>query len=320
VRIRSVQQPDDEVTVRLEELAPGHPDGWAAYVAGVLWAAQRAGHTLGGLDLLVDGRVPLGSGLSSSAALECSVAIAVNDLFDLGIDVAELAQLTRRSENEFVGAPTGLMDQFASLRCTAGHALFFDNRTLEVEQVPLDPAADDLVLLVADTRVHHANDDGSYGDRRSACERAVRELGVPSLRDIELDGLDERLAGLDDELRRRARHVVTENARVVGAADALRSRDWARLGELMAESHVSMRDDYEISCPELDVAVESSTAAGAIGARMTGGGFGGAAIVLAPADRADAVRTAVEEAFAARGWGAPNVFAVTPSAGAHRDA
>jgi galactokinase len=320
VRIRSAQRPDDEVSVLLEDLAPGNPDGWSAYAAGVLWAVRTAtGHELGGLDLLVDGKVPWGSGLSSSAALECAVALAVNDLFDLGLDTTVLAQLTRQSENDFVGAPTGLMDQFASLKCTAGHALFFDNRSLEVEQVPLDPAGDSLVLLVADTRVHHANDDGGYGDRRAACERAVSELGVPSLRDVELDGLDTRLAGLDDELRRRARHVVTENARVVGAADALRDRDWSRLGELMAESHVSMRDDYEISCAELDVAVEASTAAGAVGARMTGGGFGGSAIVLAPADRADRVRTAVTEAFASHGWAEPNVFEVTPSAGAHRD-
>ena len=202
----------------------------------MLWAAQQEGHRLGGVDLLVDGQVPLGSGLSSSAALECAVALAVDSLFELGLDRPTLARLSRSAENDFVGAPTGLMDQLASLQCTAGHALFLDNRSMEVEQVPLDPAADGLVLLVADTRVNHANDDGSYGDRRAACVRAARELGVSSLRDVELDGLDARLADLDDELRRRARHVVTENARVVGAADALRDRDWARLGELMAES------------------------------------------------------------------------------------
>jgi galactokinase len=320
VRLRSVQQPTGDVSLNLADVRPGRPGGWAAYPSGVLWAAQQAGHEVGGLDVLVDGRVPLGSGLSSSHALECAVALAVSDLFGLGLDTTGLAHLTHRAENDFVGAPTGLMDQLASLRCTQGHALFLDTRSLESEQVPLDPAAASLRLLVADTRVHHSHGDGSYGDRRAACEKAAQELGVASLREIPPDGLEETLRGLDDELRRRARHVVTENARVVAAVAALRARDWAVLGELMAASHASLRDDYEVSCDELDVAVAAASAAGAVGARMTGGGFGGSAVLLAPERATAAVTSAVTEAFTHRGWTEPTVFEVTPSAGARRDA
>jgi len=320
VRLRSVQQPRGDVSVDLGELAPGCPDGWAAYVAGVIWAAAQGGAELGGLDVLVDGRVPLGSGLSSSHALECAVALALNDVFELGLDTHALAQLSRRAENDFVGAPTGMMDQLASLQCTAGNALFLDTRSLAAEQVPLDVAADFLALLVVDTRVHHSHGDGSYGNRRAACARAAKELGVASLRDVSAYGLDERLAGLDDELRRRARHVVTENARVVDSVAALRAGDWPRLGKLMVSSHASLRDDYEVSCPELDVAVEASLAAGAVGARMTGGGFGGSAVVLTPLGRVVAVRTSVTDAFAAKDWQQPSIFEVSPSAGAHRDA
>ncbi len=320
VRLRSVQQPGGDVSALLSDLRPGRPGGWAAYPAGVLWAARQSGHEVGGLDVLVDGRVPLGSGLSSSHALECAVAMAVSDLFGLGLDTTGLAHLTQRAENDFVGAPTGLMDQLASLRCTQGHALFLDTRTLGSEQVPLDPGSESLRLLVADTRVHHSHGDGSYGDRRAACERAAKELGVASLRDVPSDGLEEALRDLDDELRRRARHVVTENARVVAAVAALRSRDWGALGALMGASHASLRDDYEVSCDELDVAVTAASDAGAVGARMTGGGFGGSAVVLAPESRVRAVRDAVTRAFAARGWAEPSVTEVTPSAGARRDA
>ncbi len=218
-----------------------------------------------------------------------------------------------------MGAPTGLMDQLASLQCTAGHALFLDTRSLAAEQVPLDVAAESLALLVVDTKVHHSHGDGSYGNRRDACARAAEQLGVGSLRDVAADGLEDRLAGLDDELRRRARHVVTENARVVDSVAALRSLDWPRLGELMVASHASLRDDYEVSCPELDVAVEESLGAGALGARMTGGGFGGSAVVLAPVGRVAQVRRSVAEAYAAKGWKKPSVFEVAPSAGASRD-
>jgi galactokinase len=320
LRMRSVQQHRGDVSIDLPDVEPGKPGGWAAYAAGVVWAAREAGHPVGGMDLLVDGRVPLGSGLSSSHALECAVALAMNDLFTLGLDANSLGRLSYTAENDFVGAPTGMMDQLASLRCTAGHALFLDNRTLDAEQVPLNPMAAGLRLLVLDTRVHHGNADGAYGNRRTACQKAAALLGVDALRDIDVTGLDRALDRLgDDELRRRTRHVVLENVRVIDTVSALRAADWQRVGALMAASHKSLRDDYEVSCDELDTAVEAATATGAVGARMTGGGFGGSAIALVPARTVAAVGDAVTAAFRSRGWSDPTVFEVTPSAGAHRD-
>jgi galactokinase len=320
LRMRSVQLPDGDVTVAVDGLEPGTPQGWAAYVAGVVWAAQRGGRRIGGMDLLVDGRVPLGSGLSSSHALECAVAAAVTDLHDVDATRDDLARLSLVAENDFVGAPTGMMDQLASLRCTAGHAIFLDNRTLDVEQVPLDVDGAGLALVVIDTRVHHDHAEGGYGDRRASCERAAALLGVPALRDVDPASLDASLARLpDDELRRRVRHVVTEDVRVVDAVATLRAGDWPALGALMDASHVSLRDDYEVSCTELDVAVEAARGAAALGARMTGGGFGGSAIALVPLDAVDAVGDAVRTAFAGRGWAAPVVFTVTPSDGLRRD-
>jgi galactokinase len=320
LRMRSVQQHTGDVSIGLGDIEPGKPDGWAAYVAGVVWAAREAGRQVGGMDLLVDGRVPLGSGLSSSHALECAVAMAMNELFELGLDANGLGRLSYTAENDFVGAPTGMMDQLASLRCTTGHALFLDNRTLEAEQVPLDTVSAGLRLLVLDTRVHHGNADGGYGNRRAACERAASLLGITALRDVDVAGLDDALDRLgDDELRRRVRHVVLENARVVDTVSALHGADWSRVGALMAASHLSLRDDYEVSCDELDVSVEAATGAGAVGARMTGGGFGGSAIALVPVGDVAAVRDAVTDAFRSRGWSDPAIFEVTPSAGAHRD-
>jgi galactokinase len=318
--MRSVQQHSGDVSVRVDDLRPGNPDGWAAYVAGVVWAARSTGHAVGGMDLLVDGRVPLGSGLSSSHALECAVALAMNELFDLGLGPNALGRLSHTAENDFVGAPTGMMDQLASLRCTSGHALFLDNRTLEVEQVPLDPASAGLRLLVMDTRVHHGHADGEYGNRRAACERAAKTLGVPALRDVAIGDLESALAKLDDdEQRRRVRHVVRENSRVLDAVAALRARDWQRVGDLMVASHESLRDDYEVSCAELYVAVEAALAGGAVGARMTGGGFGGSAVALVPDGRLGPIGEAVTRAFRDRAWADPAVFEVTPSDGAHRD-
>ena len=320
LRMRSVQQPDDDSEVALDDLAPGRPEGWSAYVAGVVWALRKAGHTVPGLDVLVDGRVPLGSGLSSSHALECAVALAADAMIGADLGTDDLAKLSLATENDFVGARTGMMDQLASLRGTAGHALFLDNRTLEFEQVPLDPAADGLRLLVLDTRVHHGHADGAYGDRRAACERAAELLGVTALRDVTMDGLDQALAQLPDDLHGRVQHVVSENDRVLSAVTALRARHWATLGLLMDASHASLRDDYEVSCDELDVAVEAARAAGAIGARMTGGGFGGSAVALVREADVDAASTSVLAAFAARDWDRPDVFEVTPSDGGRRDA
>ena len=315
VRVRSAQQADvPELPVA--DLRPG-ATGWAGYALGVVWALRRDGHAPPGLDIALDSDVPIGAGLSSSAALVCSVATAVDDLLGLQLGGAALLDLTRRVENEFVGAPTGGMDQLAALRCTAGHALFCDMRSLVTEQVPLHLT--ERRLVVVDTRAEHRHADGEYRRRREGCEEAARLLGVPALRDIPSDELDAALARLpDDELRRYTRHVVTENARVLRTVELLRAGEIDRIGPLLTESHASMRDDFRITIPELDVAVETLLTAGAVGARMTGGGFGGCVIGLLPAGTTSAAVDAVREAYAEHGFGKPTAFEAAPAPGARR--
>jgi galactokinase len=313
----SSAQKDRPVRFDLADVRPDPEAGWAGYVAGVVRALQHTGIDVPGMRISVDSDVPPGSGLSSSAALTCSVATAVDDLLDLGLDRGALLAVTRSAENDFVGAPTGGMDQLASLNCTAGHALFCDMRSLRFEQVPLDLAGEGLVLLVIDTRAEHRHSDGEYGRRRQGCERAAADLGVSALRDLpDLEPALNRLE--DDELRRYVRHVLTENQRVLDAVTLLRDKRVRDIGPLLSASHASLRDDYRVSAPELDVAVESAEGSGALGARMTGGGFGGAAIALVDEDDLGAVTEAVTEAFAARGFAEPRTFAVLPSDGAHR--
>jgi galactokinase len=299
-----------------DDLTPGRP-GWSAYVAGVVWALEQAGHRVGGADLVLTSDVPVGAGLSSSAALECAVLTALVDLNGLDIALLERAKIARRAENDFVGAPTGLMDQAASTLSTAGHALFFDCRTYADEPVALDLPAAGLELLVLDTRTPHALVDSEYATRRASCEEAARLLGVAALRDV--DDLDSALAQLPDEvMRRRVRHVVTENGRVLTAADLLRAGRVAELAPLLDASHASMRDDFEITVPTVDLAVETARAQGALGARMTGGGFGGCIIGLVPAGTSDQVAAAIAERFADAGYDPPEHFVGVPSAGAGR--
>jgi galactokinase len=300
------------------EVGPGRVEGWAAYPAGVAWALGQAGVEVGGADLVVDGDVPAGSGLSSSAALECATATALADLHGAALDRPALAAVARRAENEVVGVPSGVMDQMVSMLGRAGHALFLDTRSLATEQVPLPLDAAALSLLVIDTRAGHRLVDGAYADRRSACEAAAAVLGVPALRDATPEQVEATAAALGDPGLRRARHVVTENARVLAAVELLRAGRLDRLGPLLAASHASLRDDYEVSSPELDTAVEAAVAAGAVGARMTGAGFGGSAIALVPGDLAGPVADRVGDAFAAAGFGPPEVQSVTPADGARR--
>jgi galactokinase len=314
VTCRSLDLPG-EAAVRVGDLAPGVAEGWAAYVLGVVWALREAGVDVPGLDVLVASDVPVGAGLSSSAALEAAVALAVAELAGADLSRSELAVACRRAETDVVGAPVGIMDQMAALNGRAGAALLLDCRSLEVRPVELHLADLGLQLLVVDTRVSHAHASGEYGARRRACEQAAAALGVPALRDATLDEVETHLEG---EQLRCARHVVTENARVGQVADALAARDTAALGRLFAASHASMRDDFRISCPELDVTVESAVAAGAAAARMTGGGFGGCAVTLVAPDRVAAVEGAVIAAFAARGWREPRAFGVTAADGARR--
>jgi galactokinase len=305
----------DDASVPVASLEPGAVEGWAAYPAGVVWAFRTAGHDVaGGFDVAVDGDVPVGAGLSSSAALECSVAAALDDELGTGLDRTELARLAQRVENDFVGIPSGIMDQMASLLCTEAHALFLDCRDLSTEPVPLDVAGAGLAILLADSRAPHQLTDGAYAERRRACEAAARTLGVPALRDATEADLD-RLAGTE---RRRARHVVTENARVLATVAALRAGDWAAVGPLLSASHASMRDDFEITVPRVDLLAATAEAAGALGARMTGGGFGGCVLALVPVDAVDAVRSALVRAYADAGYGEPGFYSADPSAGARK--
>jgi galactokinase len=317
LRLWSLQS-EPPADLELAEVGPGKVDGWAAYPAGVAWALGQAGVEVGGADLLVDGDVPAGAGLSSSAALECATAIALADLEGAGLDRVALAGLARRAENEVVGVPSGAMDQMVSMLGRAGHALFLDTRSLETEQVPLPLEAAGLRLVVIDTRAGHRLVDGAYADRRAACEAAAATLGVPALRDATQERVEAAADALGEEGLRRARHVVSENARVLEAVRLLRAGELERLGPLLVASHASLRDDYEVSSPELDTAVEAAVDAGAVGARMTGAGFGGSALALARADLVGRIDERVRAAFAAAGFGPPAVAAVVPSDGARR--
>jgi galactokinase len=319
VAMASLQGDREAIELGIEELAPGRPGGWAGYPAGVVEGLKD--RLAGGISILVDTDVPVGAGLSSSAALTCSVALALRDLVAPELSREDLVELARRSENEFVGAPTGILDQSAALLCTVGNALFLDTRTRHTEQVPLDLPAAGLELLVVDTGKPHTHADGGYGDRRRECEQAAARLGVAALRDIaDVAGLAPLEKSPDDDvLLRRARHIVTENARVLEVVAMLRGAgDPREIGPVLTAGHASLRDDFEISTDELDACVATALAAGAHGARMVGGGFGGSAIVLADSDRVAAVTTAVTDRFAAEGYEAPRTFVAVPSAGARR--
>ncbi|MEU1625745.1 galactokinase [Streptomyces sp. NPDC020096] len=320
LRLHSSNDPAAAVAeLRIADLEPGAAEGWTAYPAGVVWALRGAGHHITGADIHYDSTVPVGAGLSSSAALEVVTALALSDLYELGLPRWQLARLCQRAENVFVGAPTGIMDQTASACCQPGHALYLDTRDLSQRQIPFDLAAEGLRLLVVDTRVKHAHSGGAYGERRRGCEEAAAALGVVALRDIPHDGLDAALGELaDDELRRLVRHVVTENHRVEQVVEHLEAGDTRAIGPVLTAGHASLRDDFRISCAELDLAVEAALSSGALGARMTGGGFGGSAIALVEDAATDKVTEAITAAFAAADHLAPRVFTAVPGAGAHR--
>lgn len=313
---------DELAEIDLDQLAPESLGGWSAYPLGVAWALGEFGADLSavpGVDLFIDSDVPVGAGLSSSAAIESAVALALNDVWRLGLDRRTLARVGQRAENVAVGAPTGIMDQSASLLGRADHAVFLDCRTLESELVPLGLAEAGLAILVIDTGVKHSHATGGYGERRAACERGAAALGVNSLRDATVDDLPRAQQLLDDVTFRRIRHVITENQRVLDTVAVLRAQGASAIGELLDASHRSMRDDFEISVPELDLAVETAVGAGALGARMTGGGFGGAAIALVRVGDLSRVQVAVDNAFGEHAFGQPDTFVVTASDGAARN-
>ncbi|WP_067454326.1 galactokinase [Actinomadura macra] len=300
-------------TVVAEGWPPEH--AWATYPVGVARVLSERG--TGGASLLIDSDLPQGAGLSSSAALECATALALCDLHGIEIERAELALLAQRAENEQVGVPCGLMDQSASLLCTSGHALMLDCRSGLSSPVPFAPADAGLTLLVADTRASHTLTGGGYGRRRAECEEAASQLGVAALRDVQ--DLAGALGSLRDPvLRRRVQHVVTENHRVEATVGLLRAGAVTELGALLNASHLSLRDQFQVSWPEADAAVDAALRAGARGGRMVGGGFGGSVIVLTATDRAARVREAITSSYERRGWPPPRFLDAIPSAGAHR--
>jgi galactokinase len=306
---------DGTVSFGTDGLQPGGVRDWGAYVAGVVWALRDFGANVPPARITIASDVPVGAGLSSSAAIECAVMAALCDLNGAIIPDHDRVRLAQRAENEFVGAPTGIMDQSASTLSRAGHALFLDCRTRDVEHIPFDVAAAGLAVLIINTNAPHRHVDGEYADRRAVCEAAARALGVDALRDISAAGLPGVLARLDEVSGRRVRHVVTENQRVLDTVHLLRSGDIRDIGPLMTASHESMRDDFEVTVPEIDTAVSAAMEAGAYGARMTGGGFGGCVLALVDGSRAESVSAAVTAAFESAGFTAPDSFVATPSGG-----
>ena len=315
IRVASIQKGGEIKSVDFSKIAPMTGEPWTRYPIGVLWALGNEALS-NGLDILVDGRVPLGAGLSSSAALECAVATAVNELFGLNLSLPELARITQKGENVYVGMPCGIMDQSVSLMATQGNALLLDTRDLSTEQIPFDIAPLGLELLVIDTQVHHALVDGGYAERRASCEKAVADLGITSLRDISVSEFEARKSELDAKTYIRAYHGVTEMKRVLDAVVLLKSGDFVGFGEIVTLAHQSLRDNYTVSCPELDLAADTANKFGALGARMIGGGFGGSAIALIKAKDSELIKSEIRGAFMASKFKAPRFFSALPSQGA----
>ena len=312
IRVASLQKEGVISKVEANKLEPKSGEAWTRYPVGVLWSLGIKS----GLDILVDGQVPLGAGLSSSAALECAVATAVNELFNLNLSLPELARATQRAENIYVGMPCGIMDQSVSLMATKGNALLLDTRDLSTEQIPFDIAPLGLELLVIDTQVHHALVDGGYAERRASCEKAVADLGITSLRDISVSEFVARKAELDEKTYLRAFHGVTEMQRVLDAVALLKAGDFVGFGEVVTEAHQSLRDNYTVSCPELDLAADIANKFGALGARMIGGGFGGSAIALIKAKDGELIKSEIKDGFMKAKFKNPRFFSALPSAGA----
>ncbi len=316
IRIASVQNASggaiDIFESAISELAPKTGPNWSRYILGVIWALG----VKEGVEILVDSEVPMGAGLSSSAALECSIAVAINHRLQLGKSLSELARITQQAENEYVGVPCGIMDQSISLMGREGHALLLDCRDLTTRQIRVDFARFGLKLLIVDTRAHHELVDGGYAERRNQCEAAAAKLGVKALRDVTIDDLNLARTKLTDLEFKRARHVVTEINRVQRSVTALAEDDFAQFGSFLNASHNSLRDDYNVSCAELDLAVTTALAQGALGARMVGGGFGGSAIALIRESDAGAIAQSIERAFIEKGFASPRFFDSLPSDGA----
>ncbi|HEY3873180.1 MAG TPA: galactokinase [Actinocrinis sp.] len=321
LRVVSASGETGIIETPLANLSPGSAHGWSAYPAGVAWALLHArvlGPGFGGADLAFASSVPVGAGLSSSAALECSTGMALVGVAEGHLGPADLARLAQRAENDYAGVPCGPLDQLSSAFGADGAVLFIDTRTGEIAVYPFDLESAGLALLVMDTKVSHDLGESGYPDRRAACERAAVVLGVPALRDLDRDGLARAGRVLDERTARRVHHVVTEDERVLRFVDLLKLGELAgpRLnaaGDLLTASHISLRDDFEVSCEELDTVVDAALHGGAHGARMTGGGFGGSAIALVSLDRMEKVAAAVQDALPT-----VEIFTAVPARGAHR--
>ncbi|WP_193043726.1 galactokinase [Mycolicibacterium baixiangningiae] len=317
---------DDSLVVRSDREAhpvrfplntiPGAVTGWAAYVAGIVWALRSAGHHSPGGTMSISGGVETGSGLASSAALECAALGALLTAAGHSVDPVEQAQIARRAENEYVGAPTGLLDQLAILLAEPRHAQLIDFHRLTARSVTFDPDAHGVALLLINSHATHRHAGGDYAARRASCERTAAALGVSSLREVQDRGVGVLAALPDDEDRRRARHIITENQRVLDAARALHDSDFAEAGRLMTASHVSMRDDFEITTGHIDLIARTAVQAGALGARMTGGGFGGCVIALVDAAAEETVADAVRQSVRHAGYREPTVVRTHPGRGA----
>ena len=314
IRIASAQRPGEIFETSLDQLSANQEGDWERYILGVIWAFEN--HIDTGLDILVDGGVALGAGLSSSAALECSIAVALNQLFEVHLPLPQLARLAQRAENEYVGVPCGIMDQSVSLMAQAGSALLLDCRDLSTVQIPLDLASAGLELLIIDTRAHHALVDGGYAERRASCESAAKKLGIKALRDCSITELEAARTKLTELEYMRAEHVVNDIERVHSCVSHLKENDFISVGKILTQSHASLRDRFEISCPELDLAVDTSLANKSLGGRMIGGGFGGSAIALFEVADIEPAKLAIAAAFKAAGYVEPRFFTSLPSSGA----
>ena len=318
--VRAVAAGHDVAEVSLDDVGLGHPTGWLGYLAGAVRVAEQEGREGHGWDLALVSDVPVGAGLSSSAAITCATLLALDELDGWGRDRQTLALWAQQVEHRVIGTPCGIMDQTASLLCTAEHVLFLDTRSLDAVQVPWTAAESGLILLVTDTRAPHMLADGQYAERRRLCEEATDLLAVPTLRDADLSVLAAAESRLSADQAACARHVIGENARVLETRELLDAGLVDRIGPLLTASHASLRDDFRVTVPRLDIAVQAALDAGALGARMTGGGFGGCTIALVPTETVVEVQSAIDGAFAARGWDSPVHLAVEPAAGAMREA
>lgn len=321
-RMRIASSYADEVAeIDLSALEPGAWGGWSAYPLGVAWSLGQFGADLAavpGLDLFIESDVPVGTGLSSSAAIESAVALALNDAWQLDLSRETLALVGQAAESAAVGGPTGIADQWASLLGRAGSAILLDGRSRGAEFIDLGLEQAGLCLLVMHTGVTHAR-PGDQAFRRAACEAGARMLGVESLRDVSIDDLPRARQLLDEETFRQVRHVVTENQRVLDTVHTLRREGPGAIGTLLDESHRSLRDSINAFMPELDLAVEVAHANGAIGVRMAGDGFGGTAVALLPTASVSLVQVALDGAFSEHGYSPPDTFMVTASGGATRE-